>query len=63
MIDWPVFFFVCGASLAAWLMYRTIQHKPELFSSENFLKSSKVLAVLAIALTAFIALVVNLLRG
>jgi hypothetical protein len=60
-MDWGIFFYIIGASIAAWLIFRTIKNKPEMFSSENFLKSSKVLAVLALLLITFIALVVNLL--
>ncbi len=61
-MDWSAFFYIIGAGFAAWLIYKTIQNKPEMFSSKNFLASSKVLAILALALIAFIGLIVNLLQ-
>ena len=60
-MDWSVFFYFLGAGLAGWLLYATIKNKPQMFSGENLLKSSKVLGVLALCLIGFIALVINLL--
>ena len=63
MSEWGTLLYVCGLGLAGWLVYRQVQHHPEWFSSENLLKSSNVLAILALGLIAFIAVVVMLLRG
>ncbi|MBM93194.1 MAG: hypothetical protein CMF51_00375 [Legionellales bacterium] len=63
MSDWVTVLYLCGMGLAGWLMYRQIKQHPELFSSENLIKSSNVLAVLALALIAFIGLVVIVLRN
>jgi len=60
-MDWAIFFYMLGLGAAGWLMYSSIKNKPELFSQENMLKTSKTLGVLALCLIGFIALVINLL--
>jgi putative copper export protein len=51
-----------GAGLIVWILYRTIKNRPEQFSRENMNKSFSSMGLLAIALIAFVALLVALLR-
>jgi len=51
-----------GAGLVAWLLYRTIKSRPEQFSRENLNKSFATMGILAIALIAFVALLVLLVN-
>ena len=60
-MDWTVFFYMLGLGAAGFILYSNIKNKPELFTQANFLKTSKVLGVLALCLIGFIALVINLL--
>lgn len=46
-----------------WLIYRNIRYNPQAFSKENLGKSFYTLGLLALALIAFIALLVMLLKG
>lgn len=46
-----------------WLVYRNIRYNPQAFSKENLGKSFYTLGLLALALIAFIALLVMLLKG
>ncbi|KPJ67579.1 MAG: hypothetical protein AMJ43_03620 [Coxiella sp. DG_40] len=46
-----------------WLIYRNIKYNPQAFSKENLGKSFFTLGLLALALIAFIALLVVLLKG
>jgi threonine/homoserine/homoserine lactone efflux protein len=51
-----------GACLIAWVTYRTIKGRPELFNRENMSKSFFSLGVLAITLIVFVALLVLIAR-
>lgn len=61
MNDWGVFFYILGLGFAGWLIMRSIKLKPEMFTADSFLQSSKVLAILALCLIGFIAFVASLL--
>jgi len=61
-MDWGKFFFIIGAALMAWLLYRQIRSNPQAFSKENLGKSFFTLGILALGLIAFIWLLVLMLR-
>lgn len=52
-----------AAGLIAFLLYRTIKGKPELFSKENLNKSFYTMGILAIILIAFVAFLILMLRA
>ncbi len=60
---WTQLFFVILAIFIGWLIYRTLKHNPQAFSKANLSKSFYTLGILALALIAFIAILVMLLRG
>lgn len=47
----------------AWILYRTIKSRPEVFSKENLSKSLFSMGVLGIILIAFVGLLALLLRA
>lgn len=51
-----------GAGLIAWLLYRTIKGKPELFNRENINKSFLTMGALALILIVFVALLVLMVK-
>jgi len=51
-----------GAGLVIFLLYRTVKGNPELFSKENLSKSSFTMAILAIGLIGFVALLILMLK-
>jgi len=56
-------FYVFLAAGLAWLLYHRIKHNPGAFSAKNFGKSFSTMGLLGLALIAFIAVLVMLLRG
>ena len=52
-----------GAGMILFILYRTIKGKPEQFSRENLSKSFFSMGVLAIALIAFVAVLILFLRN
>ena len=60
---WTQLFFIILAIFIGWLIYRTLKNNPQAFSRANLSKSFYTLGVLALALIAFIAILVMLLRG
>ena len=62
-MQWAQIFWVIGALVVAFLIYRTIKNRPGAFSKENLSKSFYTLAILALILIAFIAVLIMLLRS
>lgn len=62
-MQWEQLLWVIGAIIVAFLIYRTIKNRPGAFSKENLSKSFYTLAILALILIAFIAILVMLLRS
>jgi hypothetical protein len=62
-MDWGKFFFIIGAALMAWLLYRQIRSSPEAFSKANLSKSFFTLGILALGLILFVWLLVLMLRA
>lgn len=62
-MDWGKFFFIIGAALMGWLLYRQIRGNPQAFSKENLNKSLFTLGILALGLIFFIWMLVLLLRA
>jgi hypothetical protein len=60
---WTQLFFVILAIFIGWLIYRTLRNNPQAFSKVNLSKSFYTLGILALALIAFVAILVMLLRG
>ncbi|MCK4608047.1 MAG: hypothetical protein KAT71_01085 [Gammaproteobacteria bacterium] len=60
---WTQLFSIILVVFLGWLIYRTIKHNPASFSKENLGKSFYTLGLLALALIAFVFLLVMLLRG
>jgi hypothetical protein len=60
---WTQLFFVILAIFIGWLIYRTLKYNPQAFSKTNLSKSFYTLGILALALIAFIAILIMLLRG
>lgn len=54
---------LAGAGLIAWLIYRNVKGRPELFSRENMGKSFSSMGILAIVLIAFVGLLVVIVRN
>lgn len=54
---------LAAAVFMAWMAYRYIKHDKAAFSRANLSKSATTLGILALALIAFIALLVIMLRG
>lgn len=52
-----------AAGLIAYLLYRTIKGRPELFSKENLNKSFYTLGILGLILIAFVAFLILMLRA
>ena len=61
-MNWMALLFLLLAVLLGWFGLRTICHNPDLFSKESIGKSLQTLGVLALALIAFIALLVMILK-
>lgn len=61
-MDWGKFFFIVGAALMLWLVYRQIRSSPGLFSKDNLSKSFFTFGILALGLIVFIWLLVLMLR-
>lgn len=61
-MEWGKLFFVIGAALMVWFIYRSIRSNPQAFSKENLSKSFFTLGMLALLLIAFIGLLVLMLR-
>lgn len=61
-MNWMTLLYLVLAGLAAWWAWRTIRNNPNLFSAENIHKSFSTMALLALGLIAFIALLVFLLK-
>lgn len=61
-MDWGKFFFIIGAALMAWLLYRHVRTNPQAFSKENLSKSFFTLGILALGLIGFIWFLVIMLR-
>jgi hypothetical protein len=62
MDGWIILYW-CGLVLMGWLTYRFVKGSPGLFTSQNFLKTSYTLALLALGLIVFIGICVLLLRA
>jgi len=60
---WMKLFLILLTIFIGWLVYRNIRYNPQAFSKENLGKSFYTLGLLALALIAFIALLVMLLKG
>jgi uncharacterized membrane protein YjgN (DUF898 family) len=60
---WMKLFLILLMVFIGWLIYRNIKYNPQAFSKENLGKSFYTLGLLALALIAFIALLVILLKG
>jgi len=60
---WMKLFLILLTIFIGWLIYRNIRYNPQAFSKENLGKSFYTLGLLALALIAFIALLVILLKG
>ena len=60
---WMKLFLILLTIFIGWLIYRNIRYNPQAFSKENLGKSFYTLGLLALALIAFIALLVVLLKG
>lgn len=60
---WMKLFLILLTVFIGWLIYRNIRYNPQAFSKENLGKSFYTLGLLALALIAFIALLVVLLKG
>lgn len=52
-----------GAGLIAWLLYRNIKNRPDVFSRENLSKSFSTMGILALILIVFIAFLVFMVRN
>ena len=52
-----------GAGLIVWFIYRSIKGRPELFTREALNKSAYTMAILALALIGFVALLVVVVRN
>jgi len=61
-MDWGKFFFIMGAALMMWLLFRQIRTNPQAFSKQNLNRSFFTLGILALGLIVFIWLLVLLLR-
>ena len=61
-MQWSSFFYVLGALLMGWLVYRNVRTNPQAFSAKSLGKSAQTLAVLALLLIAFIAFCILLLK-
>lgn len=62
MGGWGEILFFAGILLAGWLLYSRVKASPEMFSSNNIIKSFNTLGILAIILIAFIGFMIFLLR-
>ena len=51
-----------GGVLILWVLYQTIQGRPQQFSRENLTKSFSTMGMLALLLIAFVALLVLIVR-
>lgn len=60
---WMKLFLILLTIFIGWLIYRNIRYNPQAFSKENLGKSFYTLGLLALALIAFVALLVMLLKG
>lgn len=54
---------IAGAGFILWVLYKTIKHHPNSFSSVNLNKSFFTLGILALFLIGMIALLVWILRS
>lgn len=61
-MNWMALLFLLVAVLFGWLGLRTMRNNPDLFSKESIGKSVQTLGVLALALIAFIAVLVMMLK-
>ena len=52
-----------GAGLVLYILYKTIQGRPEQFSKENFTKSFLTMGILTLILIGFIILLALLVRA
>lgn len=59
---WHKLFFAVLAIFIIWLIYRNLKSNPKAFSKDNLGKSLHTLGWLALALIAFVGLLVLLLR-
>ena len=62
-MSWLEIFWILGIFLAAWLCYRTIKGRPELFSMDAALKTMNTLGFLALGLIGFIGICIMLLKA
>ena len=60
---WQRLFFILVSIFIIWLIYRVIRYHPKALSRENLGKSFYTLGWLALALIAFVGLLVLLLRS
>lgn len=51
-----------GAGLVIFILYQTIKNRPEQFSKDNLNKSFYTMAILALGLIVFVALLVMMVR-
>ena len=61
-MDWATILYVLGAALLLWFTYYSVRSMPDAFTKKKFFSTSSVLAVLTLALMAFIGILVVLLR-
>jgi len=52
---------ICTSVILLWSLYRTIKHKPELFTAQNLNKSFFTMGVLTVILIVIIGFVVMIL--
>lgn len=57
----PILLFIGGA-LLLWMVYRSVKHNPAAYSKENLSKSFFTMGILAIALIAFVYVLVLLVK-
>lgn len=62
MSGWGQLFYLLGIALAGWMIWRTIKHRPEMFTRANLGKSLTTLGVLALILIAFIMILVWMVK-
>jgi len=62
-VNWMTLLYLLLAGLMAWFAWRMIRNNPNLFSKENIGNSFSTMALLALGLIVFIALLVFLLKN
>lgn len=62
-MDWAKLLAILGMTFIAWITYRSLKARPDLFTLDNFNKSFRTMLILAFVLVGFVGLCVILLKS